>query len=252
MPPKPAHRLAALATLAVLLLHAAPAAAAEPPTVEPRATEILNAALKHIAGAPSLTLRAEVVSETVLPSGMKLQYPGTLEVTLRRPDRLLYRLDSEQHRVASWYDGKVFTLLDSDKNVCASTAVPKGLGPLFDDMAARLGFRPPLSALLREDNVGAFTRGIESGFYVGRGVVGGTACHHLAFRQQNVDLQLWVAEEGAPLVKRIVITRKNLAAMPQRAYTVTAWDFGADIADAVFNFEPPPNVVRCEFQELLK
>lgn len=252
MPLKPLNRLAGRATLALLLLQAAPAAAAEQPAVEPRAMEILSAALKHVAGAPSLTLRAEVVSETVLSSGMKLQYPGTLEVMLRRPDRLLYRLDSEQHRVAAWYDGKLFTLLDSDKNVCASTPVPAGLGPLFDDMATRLGFRPPLSALVREDNASAFARGIETGFYVGRGVVGGTPCHHLAFRHQNVDLQLWIAEQGDPVVKRIVITRKALAGMPQRSYTVTAWDFNARLGDAVFNFEPPPNVVRCEFQELVK
>lgn len=252
MLPKPHHRLAGLAMLSLLLLRGAPASGAEQPPVEPRATEILNAALKHLAGAPSLTLRAEVVTETVLASGIKLQFPGTLQVMLRRPDRLSYRLDSEQRRIAAWYDGKSFTLLDSEKNVCASTPAPKGLGPLFDDMAARLGFRPPLSVLLREDSASVVTRGIEAGFYVGRGEVGGTACHHLAFRQKNVDLQLWVAAEGDPVIKRIVITQKKVAAMPQRAYTVTSWDFNAELGDAVFNFEPPPDVVRCEFQELAK
>lgn len=252
MPPKMHLRLAGVAMLVALMVRGAPTAAAEQTSVEPRAAEILNAALTHLAGSASLTLRAEVISETTLSSGAKLQYPGTLEVSLRRPDRLAYRLESEQRRVAAWYDGKEFTLLDSEKNVCASTPAPQGLGPLFDDMAARLGFRPPLSVLLREDSASVVPQRMESGFYVGRGTVGGTLCHHLAFRQQNVDLQFWIAAEGTPVFKRLVITQKKLPSAPQLSYTIASWDFNTVLGDAVFNFEPPPDVVFCDFQKLVK
>jgi hypothetical protein len=256
--PKKNFRFAGVAALTLLMLvRAQVASGAEspstaPPSIEPRAIEILNSALKHLAGAASMTLRAEVINETTLPSGEKLQYPGTLEIFLRRPDRLSYRLDSERRRVAAWYDGKQFTLLDSEKNVCASTPAPNGLNQLFDDMATRLGFRPPLSVLLRDDSARAVAEHMESGFYVGRGVVGGTDCHHLAFRQQNVDLQLWVAVDGPPMIRRIVVTSKTLPAAPQQIYTIAAWDFNAVLGDAVFVFEPPPGVVRCEFQSLVK
>lgn len=252
MSPKTYPRLASLVALLFLLFPGSSGVSAEPLAVEPRASEILAAALTHLAGTTSLTLRAEVISETTLSSGEKLQYPGTLEIALRRPDRLSYKLESEQRRVAAWYDGKSFALLDSEKNVCATTPAPSSLGLLFDDMAARLGFRPPLSVLLGEDSASAIPKRIESGFYVGRGVVGGVACHHLAFRQQNVDVQLWVAAEGAPVIKRIVITQKKLPAAPQLSYTIVSWDFAAVLGDAVFVFEPPRDVVLCDFQSLAK
>lgn len=252
MTPKIITRLACVASLGLLLQGASGAAAAESSGVEPRAAEILKAALTHLAGTASLKLRGEVMSETVLASGQKLQYPGTLEIALRRPDRLWYKLDGEQRRVAAWYNGKNFTLLDSEKNVCASTPAPQGLGLLFDDMANRLGFRPPLSVLLREDSPTVVLKHVTSGFYVGRGEIGGTACHHLAFQQQNVDLEFWVAAEGAPLLKRIVITQKKQSSMPQLAYTIVAWEPNAVLDDALFEFEPPPDVVRCEFQSLVK
>ena len=253
MPPRNFRSVVCVAVVALLVpAEALRAVAAEQPAIEPRAAEILSAALTHLAGSASLTLRAEVLSETTLPSGQKLQYPGTLEIALRRPDRLWYRLESEQRRVAAWYDGKEFTLLDSEKNVCASMPALPGLGPLFDDMAARLRFRPPLSLLLREDSAARVLKRIASGYVVGRGEVGGTVCHHLAFRQESVDLQLWVAAAGAPLIKRLVITRKMQPAAPQLSYTIVSWDLNAALGDALFKFEPPQNAVRCEFQTLVE
>lgn len=253
MPLRSLFRPARVASLVLLLIQGtAVAYAAEQPAVEARAVEILNAALAHLAGTPSLKLRSEVISEVVLPSGQKLQHPGVLELALRRPDRLWYRLESELRRVTAWYDGKTFTLLDSDKNVCASTSAPQGLGPLFDDMSSKLGFRPPLSVLLREDNASVVLKRVTSGFYAGRGVIGGIDCHHLAFKQQTVDLEFWVAAEGAPLIKRVVITQKQLPAMPQLSYTIVGWEPGAVLDDELFRFTPPVNVVRCDFQSLVK
>jgi hypothetical protein len=251
MPLKMVTRTACVGALALLLQSPAGATAAAPPGVEQRAADILSAALTHLAGTASFKIRGEVISETVLPSGQRLHYPGRLELALRRPDRLWYRLESEQRRIAAWYDGKEFTLLDSEKNACASTPAPQGLGLLFDDMAKRLGFRPPLSVLLRDDSPSVVLARMLSGFYVGRDELDGTPCHHLAFQQQNVDLEFWVAAEGAPLLKRVVIVQKKAPQMPQLAYSVLAWEPGP-LDDALFRFVPPPDVVRCEFQSLAR
>jgi hypothetical protein len=246
-------RLAGVAVLTILLPGSTlVAAAAAAPAIEPRAAEILKAALTHLAGAASVTVRAEMVEETTLPTGEKLQYPGTLELSLRRPDRLRYTIDGEQRRVAAWYDGKGFTLLDSDKNVCATTPAPQTLAALFDQMEKTLGFRPPLSILMREDSIDVAMARLTSGFYAGRGAVGGVPSHHLAFRQESIDWQIWVAAEGAPAIRRIVVTRKKAPGAPQLAFTSFTWDFNAALSDALFQFEPPPGVVRCEFQLLTK
>jgi hypothetical protein len=241
------------ACVALLALGAASgAAAAGQPAVEPRAAEILRGALAHLAAARSLTLRAEVTTETTLPSGEKIQYPGTLEVSLRRPDRLWYRAEGELRRTAAWYDGKEFSLLDTEKNVCATTPAPADLTRLFAEMEAKLGFRPPLSVLLRDDSVAVVTGRVTSGFLVGQGTVGGTLCHHLAFRQEGIDWQVWIAAEGAPLIKRIVLTRKKAPAAPQSTYSQLAWDFATPLDDALFRFTPPPGAVRCDFEPLVR
>lgn len=245
--------LAGIGALALLLAQSSTAAAAVgPPGVEPRAAEILSGALTQLAGSAKFRIRSEVIGETILPSGQRLHYPGTLELALRRPDRLWYELKTEQRHVAAWYDGKNFTLLDSERNTCASTPAPPSLGLLFDDMATRLGFRPPLSVLLREESPSLVLKSMTSGFYVGRGELDGVSCHHLAFQQQNVDLEFWVAAEGTPMIKRIVIVQKRLPALPQLAYTIVAWEPDAVLDDAIFRFVPPKDVVRCEFESLAR
>lgn len=249
---KPLAVAVAAAVLALAPCGARGAAAADPAGVEQRAAQILRSALTHLAESPSFRIRSEVLSETVLPSGQRLHYPGRLELAVRRPDQLWYKFESEQRRVSAWYDGKKFTLLDNEKNTCASTFTPRGLGPLFDDMTARLGFTPPLSILLREDNVAMVLPLMTSGFYVGREELHGTVCHHLAFRQQNVDLEFWVAAEGAPLLKQVVIVQKQLPARPQFSYAIVGWEPGVALDDALFRFEPPQDVIFCDFESLAR
>jgi hypothetical protein len=250
MPPSPIRRLAGAAAFALLAFGELPAAHAAEPSVEPRAAELVKAALTHLSRAGNIALRAEMTAETALPSGEKLQYPATLEVSLRRPDRLRYTIDGERRRIGGWYDGKTFTLRDGEKNVCAATPAPRSLSALFDGLKEKYGFRPPLAILLREDSADAALKGVTSGFHAGRGKVDGVLCEHLAFRQEKIDWQIWIAAEGDPVIKRIVMIRKQLPGAPQLSFTFLSWDFKTALEDARFVFEPPQGAVWCEFQKL--
>ncbi len=222
--------------------------AQEPPAIEPEAARILKAALERIGGAKSFTFRAEVTSDVPLPGGQKLQFPGVLEVAVRRPDGFWNMFEGEQRTVRSWYDGKNFTLLNSGKNVYACWPAPERLDDLFGSMRDKLGFTPPLAPLLRENLAATALEKVTAGSIVGRGVIAGTPCRHLAFRGAKTDWQVWVAEQGEPLIKRIIITYKLEAAAPQYAATFLSWDFAPSLSDAIFAFTPPAGAVQCEFE----
>jgi hypothetical protein len=223
------------------------ARAAEGPSIEPQAAATLRSALDKIAAAKSFSFRAEVLNDSPLPSGEKIQFPGVLDVAVRRPDRLRVRLDGEQRASHSWYDGKTFSLLSPEANTFASCPGPERLDDLFTQLRENYGFTPPLAILLREDVAERTFARVRTGHTVGRGVVGGVDCTHLAFRGENVDWQVWVAAEGAPLIKRVVITWKNEPGAPQFIATFLAWDFDARLDDAEFAFTPPKDAVQCEF-----
>lgn len=237
------------AGLALMAVTSVPVARAEEkPAIEPEAVRIFKVALERIGGAKSFTFRAEVMNDTPLPSGQKIQFPGTLEVAVRRPNGFWNSFEGEQRTARSWYDGKTFTLLNGVKNVYACWPAPEKLDDLFGTMKDKLGFTPPLTPLLRDNLATAALAKVTSGFIVGRGVIGETQCRHLAFRGEKTDWQVWVSEEDEPVIKRIIITYKLEPATPQYAATFFSWDFAPRLSDAVFAFTPPQGAVQCEFE----
>jgi len=228
------------------------ARAEEKSSVEPEAARILTAALERIEKAKSFTFRAEVTNDTPLPAGQKVQFPGTLEVAVRRPNGLWNMFEGEQRTARSWYDGKTFTLLNAGKNVYACAPAPEKLDDLLGTMKEKLGFTPPLAPLLRENLVATALGKVTSGSVVGRGIIGETSCLHLAFRGKRTDWQFWISEHGEPLIKRIVITYKLETGAPQFAATFTSWDFAPRLSDAVFAFTPPQGAVQGEFEPAMR
>jgi hypothetical protein len=46
---------------------------------------------------------------------------------------------------------------------------------------------------------------------LGSGMIGGIECDHLAFRTEDVDWQIWIAQGDRPYPCRYVITTKHVA-----------------------------------------
>jgi len=217
-------------------------------SIEPAARQLLTAALERVAGAKAFTSRADIANDVTLPSKEKVQFAGTLEIAVRRPNKLFTSSDGEQHSTRIWYDGTTLTLLRVAENVYACWPAPGRLEDLFGAMKDKLGFTPPLSPLLKEGVVAhAFDR-FQTGSVVGPATIGGTPCTHLVFRGRNTDWQFWVTEGSSPLIKRVVITRKTEPGAPQYAATFLEWNFEAALPDAAFTFAPPKGTARCEFQ----
>jgi len=241
------------AGLALAAIASVPVARAqEKPQIEAEAARVLTAALERIEKATSFTFHAEVTNDAPLPSGQKVQFPGTLEVAVRRPNGLWNMFEGEQRIARSWYDGKTFTLLNGGKNVYACSPAPEKLDDLLGTMKEKLGFTPPLAPLLRENLVATALAKITSGYVVGRGVIGETRCLHLAFRGKKTDWQFWISEHGEPIIRRIVITYKLEPGAPQFAATFLSWDFAPSLSDAVFTFTPPQGAVQCEFEPVMR
>ena len=221
--------------------------AEEQSSIEPRAARILNAAIGNLAAAKSYMFRGEMTTEGQLPGGQRLEYAGTVQAAVRRPDHAWIRVEKEDGGRSDWYDGKTFSHLDLAANAYAIYPAPPTINEMFDKVKEKLGFAPPMAPLMRQLDEKEVFKNIKSGFYVGEAVVRGSACSHLAFSLETIDWQLWV-DNVVPVIRRIVITYKKLPGQPQFSATFTDWDFNATLPDSVFAFDPPPGATRAEFE----
>jgi hypothetical protein len=234
-----------------LLVTGGAARAADKPAIEPRAERILKAAIANLLASKSFMMRGETVTEIEIRAGQRMEYTGTVQAAVRRPDRVWTRAEGEQGRKSNYYDGKTLTHFEPAGNAYAVWQAPPTTDELLDKMKEKLGFLPPLSNLMRQNLEKEVMGGIQSGFYVGEAVVHGAACSHLAFTQENVDVQLWI-DNVVPVLRRIVLTYKKQPGTPKFAVTFTDWDFNATLPDSVFAFDPPPGANRVEFEIVKK
>jgi hypothetical protein len=88
---------------------------------------------------------------------------------------------------------------------------------------------------------------VTSGFVVGKGVVDGVRCDHLAFRAPHVDWQIWIEEGNRPLVRKLVITTRDKLNAPQFTVVAKNWNLEPEFTAATFSFVPPQCPQRIEF-----
>ena len=89
--------------------------------------------------------------------------------------------------------------------------------------------------------------GVTESLVVGKAVIEGVRCDQLAFRAPHVDLQVWIQEGAQPLLRRFVITTRDLPNAPQFAVTVTKWNLKPTFGPQTFAFVPPGTPKKVEF-----
>lgn len=87
--------------------------------------------------------------------------------------------------------------------------------------------------------------------HVGRGVVDGVECEHLAFRDLDIDWQLWVEVGARPIPRKYVITSKSVGAAPRYTLRIKNWTTDAPSGAEAFVFNPPSGASRVAMDALL-
>jgi hypothetical protein len=89
---------------------------------------------------------------------------------------------------------------------------------------------------------------IKEAAYIGPARIGGRQCDHYAFRQQNVDWQVWIQSGKQPLPCKLLITTTQVPEQPQYA-AVLSWDLTPHTG-TTFAFVPPKAAARIEVAPL--
>ncbi len=215
--------------------------------VEAQADRILRQMSDYLKTAGEFTFHADISYDAVLTSGEKIQYGGTADIAVRRPNRLhvAYRGDERQRRV--FFNGRTITLYDVAANVYAVTEVPSEIDAAVDLIFKKFGFSVPIADLVYADPYATLTEKVQSGSLVGRHAVDGTPAYHLAFTQETIDWQIWIEDGPRPIPRKLLITYKNEPGSPQYTARLSGWEFQPRLSDHYFQFHPPAGAREMEF-----
>lgn len=225
---------------AVLLssaLVSGPAFSAE--NIDADADEILKAMSEYLSGLKSFSMDADIDLEILTKEGQKLQLSSYSTAVVERPSKLSITRKGMFADAAFIYDGKTLAVQGKKQNVYAQIEAPGTIDDAILAYEAQTGIAAPGADLLFADAYAVLLRGVNRADYIGTTTIDGIECHHLAFREDDVDWQLWVQTGDTPLPMKYVITSKWQTAAPQFEIRYRNWNTRPTIAADTFVFTAP-------------
>ncbi len=240
------------AVLAALTVAAPLTATAQPAGIDAHATKLLKASTDFLASQNQFSLDTRSTLEVVLVSGQKILFNHTAQQSVQRPNKLRADRTGDLVRQSFYYDGKSLTLFNRDEKYYATVAAPARLEDMLDFARGDLDIVAPAGDLVYGNAYDILMTDVTQGFVVGKGIVEGVRCDHLAFRAPHVDWQIWIQEGSQPLPRKLVITTRDIVNAPQFSVVVTRWNLQPKFTAQTFSFSPPKDAKKVDFLPLSK
>jgi hypothetical protein len=206
---------------------------------ESEAKSILKAMSDYVSGQKTIELKFDSDIEVLTPQLEKIQFTNSGEMLLNRPDKLRAHRVSGHADVALYFDGKTVGIYGKSVNGYAQFDAPGTVDQLIEALRLGHGVALPGADLLLSNSYDVLVAGVKEAKHIGRGVIDGVECEHLAFRNFDTDWQLWVEVGKRPIPRKMVITSKTLNNAPQYTLRVKGWKTGVEPARDAFAFTPP-------------
>jgi hypothetical protein len=220
------------------------------PAVAPEALAALEKMGAFLRTLKTFTLHAESTIDEVLDdTGQKIQFGGTVDYHVRLPDRLRVDVNSDRKQRQFFYDGKTVTLYGQRVKYYASVPAPPTIQATLEMAEQKYGLEVPLADLFFWGTDKAATEDIKAAMYVGPSWIGGVLTDHYAFRQEEVDWQIWIERSDTPLPRKLVITTTEEEEQPQSVAVLT-WNLAPQLDDALFTFVPPADAQKIVLREV--
>lgn len=208
--------------------------------------DLYRRAAALVTEASAMSVHVEKRFDVVLIDGAKVEYSGALDLMAKQTEGIFldYGDDLSSRRV--WYDGKTITLLDPINNVYVSTPASGTVAEALVQVSNKYGLELPLAPLLKKDLIDNLEAHGEAS-YLGIHDAEGEPCHHLLFRGEKNDLQVWISTGEQALLRKLVVTFWDIDGAPQQSLTFSDWNLNAEFEADVFVAQIPEDALLIEF-----
>jgi hypothetical protein len=226
------------------IVAAVPATSAE--DIDPEADRILRSMSSYLGATTAFSINAEVALEVVNRNGQKLQLMSSETLLVQRPAKFRIHVKGMVADAEFVFDGRALTLYGRRANLYVQRDVVGTIDDAFRAFEAETGLTASGADLLFADPYAVLSEGVLSSAYLGTAYVDGIECHHLAFREDQFDWQLWVQAGDRPLPMRYVITSTWQVAAPQLEVSLRDWNTSPQITGKEFTFPVPEGARRLD------
>lgn len=187
------------------------------------ARRILKAMSDYVSSQQIIELTFHSDIEVITPELEKIQFTNSGGALVSRPDRLRAHRLGGYSEVELVFDGSTVGIDGKSLDGYAQFEAAGTIDDLIHVLREGHGVALPGADLLLSNSYDVLIEGVLEAKHIGRGVIGGVECEHLAFRNFDTDWQLWVQVGEQPIPRKMVITSKTVNSAPQYTIHITSW-----------------------------
>ena len=175
------------------------------------AEKLLKGMADYVASQKTLAVTYDSDIEVITSNLQKIQFTSSGQVQLSRPDKLRATRTGGYRDVEIVFDGKMLTVNNKDGKDYAQIEAAGTAEELIDVLREKHGVVAPGADLLLTNVFNVMMADVVEAAVIGKGVIDGVECDHLAFRNVETDWQIWIESGAKPIPRKYVITSKGIA-----------------------------------------
>jgi len=204
----------------------------------------------YMGAQSALSFEFDATLGIVTTEGQVLDLASSGSVVINRPDKMRAKRSMGFADMESVFDGKTLTVLGKNLNVYTQVEVPGSIDHLISELKTTYNLPLPAADLLLSSSYDELMGDVVDIKDLGSGVVGGIECDHLAFRTEQVDWQIWIAQGEQPYPCRFAITSKLLDNSPTYVVQTRSFSTGSVAAKDDFKFNNTTDAEKVELEAL--
>jgi peroxiredoxin len=185
----------------------------------------------------------------------RMSMKNVLDISIERPNKVAIRTKGNLPGIDVISDGKTLSISIQALKKYTQSPAPASLSDVGDDPMTRGILAGALQGtllfeLIADDPYKMIMEGVKSATYAGADDLDGGKAHHLKCTQDQFDWEVWVAAEGDPLLRKVVMDMtKSIANTPAATQlkgqkveviqTFKGWKVNAAADEKTFAFQPP-------------
>ncbi|MFC1720338.1 DUF2092 domain-containing protein [Pseudomonadota bacterium] len=217
---------------------------------ETDAKRLLKAMSDYTASLKSYSFDYDAMLDVVTPEDQVIGIASSGSVSFVRPNKIHAARHGGFADVEMNFDGTTLTILGKNLNAFTQVEIPGTVDHLIDELKDTYHRPLPAADLLLANSYDILMQGVVDVKDLGSGVINGMECDSLAFRTEEVDWQIWIAQGEKPYPCRYVITSKTISGGPQYSVQISNWKAGDEVAARDFTFKAPAGATQVEIEDL--
>jgi hypothetical protein len=216
--------------------------------VDQKAVQAIQAMSKYLSSLNSFKLSTEGSMDVVTADGQRVQLDGSTDYAVKRPGFVIkYTSDKKDRNF--YYDGKQFTVYSPNLLFYATVPAPATNREVLDTIYDKYGIRLPLEDLFRWNDTNApRIENFRAAYDLGTVTLDGVKTTHYAFREPDVDWEVWIQNGDKPLPLKLSIIDRTDPARP--AFTTRLkWSPNAPVSNADVTFVPGQGAMKVEMAQ---